>query len=82
MDLSAKQIKVLRREVRRALNMQKVKYLTEEDQRLFDLVKRLGEEAADGKTAFWEWVRQEWNRAVGTQPCKGWRGPAMEYRCI
>ncbi|HSF32513.1 MAG TPA: hypothetical protein VLK82_18835 [Candidatus Tectomicrobia bacterium] len=79
-ELPAKQVKDIRREVRKALNLQEVKRLTEEDQRLLELVKRLDGEPADGKTAFWERVRQEWNRSVGTQQYTTWRGPEMRYR--
>jgi hypothetical protein len=79
-ELPAEQVKDIRREVRKVLNIQKVKRLTEEDQRLLELVKRLGGEPADRKTAFWEGVRQEWNRAVGTQQYTAWRGPKMKYR--
>jgi hypothetical protein len=79
-ELPAKQLQDIRREVRKTLNLQKVKRLTEEDQRLLELVKRLGGEPTNGKTVFWERVRQEWNQAVGTQQYSTWRGPEMKYR--
>jgi hypothetical protein len=79
-ELPAKQVKDIRREVRKGLNLEKIKRLTEADQRLLELVKRLGGEPADGKTAFWERVRQEWNSAVGARQYTTWRGPEMRSR--
>jgi hypothetical protein len=79
-ELPAQQVKDIRREVRKIMNLEKVKRLTEDDQRLLELVKRLGGEPVDGKTAFWERVRQERNSAVGARQYTTWRGPEMRYR--
>jgi hypothetical protein len=79
-DMSFERFKYMHREVRKALGIQKVKGLTDRDQRLLDLVKRLGGEPSQGKSSFWERVRKEWNSAVGSTEYRTWRGLEMKYR--
>jgi hypothetical protein len=74
------QFKDIHRELRKTLKIPKRKQFTARDQQLLDLVNRLGGEPLRGKKAFWETVRQEWNKAVGREEYTTWRGLQMKYR--
>jgi hypothetical protein len=68
--------------IREDFNVTKVKALTVDHQRLRDIVKRLGGVPTKhgSKSAFWEQVRQEWNRDVGREEYSSWRPLQMRYK--
>jgi hypothetical protein len=78
-DMTHTQLRDLYREIRQHLSMVKVKSISEKDRQLLALVEQHGGEPPHGKTAFWEWVRHEWNMAgqgkAGFKPYKDWYGP-------
>jgi hypothetical protein len=79
--LSYDQLKDIYRAIREDFNVTRVKALTVAHQHLLDIVKRLGGIPAKHgtKSAFWEQVRQAWNREVGREEYTEWRPLERKY---
>jgi hypothetical protein len=70
--------------IKKAFGRQDKKSLTEKNQRLYDLVQRLGGPPQKNKRAFWLGIMHEWNRRYGRKYRK-YRtpnGPRVAYRRI
>jgi hypothetical protein len=83
-QLTPSLIKEIYRSVRKDFDVTRAKALTGQDQRLFNLVRRLGGVPGEGKKGakktFWERVRQEWNREVGEEQYPQRRALEMKYK--
>jgi len=69
------------RTLRERLHVKGLRRLTEDDQRLFDLVQELGGIPSHGeKGNFWKQVRQQWNAHAGVEKYKTERGLTVRYQ--
>jgi hypothetical protein len=80
--LTYDQLKDIYHSIREDFNVTRVKALTVAHQRLLDIVKHLGGIPAKHgtKSAFWEQVRQAWNREVEREEYSEWRPLERKYK--
>jgi hypothetical protein len=75
-------LKQIYHSIREDFNVTRVKALTVNHQRLLDIVRRLGGVPAKHgtKSAFWEQVRQAWNREERREQYSQWRPLERQYK--
>ncbi len=81
-DLSPKELKTIYDQYRRELKVRKTKSLSNEQVKLYYLVRNKGGPPQKGSKAFWQEIRAEWNSSPANKPYQSWEGVYQRYKII
>ncbi len=81
-DISPAELKNIYERYRSELKIRKTKTLSDEQVRLFYLVRKEGGPPAQGSKAFWNKIRETWNANPKNKPYKSWEGIYQRYKIV
>ncbi len=81
-DISPAELKNIYERYRTELKIRKTKTLSDEQVRLFYLVRKEGGPPAKGSKAFWNRIKDTWNANHENKPYKSWEGIYQRYKIV